>query len=98
MNYQSYSDLWGFIEEYLPNYYKRDDVLRSDILFRYINDEYVDDSDLQWIREEFESDKEAIKKESLRLEKGFLNEAMDSFYEKLIDSKRTDNMQRLNLP
>lgn len=40
MNYQSYSDLWGFIEEYLPNYYKRNDVLRSDILFRYINDEY----------------------------------------------------------
>ncbi|MBO7469630.1 MAG: 6-phospho-beta-glucosidase [Bacteroidales bacterium] len=98
MNYQSYSDLWGFIEEYLPNYYKRNDVLRSDILFRYINDEYVDDSDMQWIREEFGSDKEAIKKESLRLEKGFINEAMDCFYEQLLEIKRTDNLQIPNLP
>lgn len=54
--------------------------------------------DMQWIREEFGSDKEAIKKESLRLEKGFINEAMDCFYEQLLEIKRTDNLQIPNLP
>ena len=97
MNYQSYSDLWGFIEEYLPNYYSRNDVLRSDILFRCINGESVDESDMQWIQEEFGSDKDAIKNESLRLEKEFLNEAMDSFYKQLIDIQQTDNPQPLNV-
>ena len=43
-----YSDLWSFIATNLPNYSSRDDVLRSDILFRFLNNEDVDESDKQW--------------------------------------------------
>ncbi|MBR0502147.1 MAG: hypothetical protein IJJ77_02770 [Paludibacteraceae bacterium] len=35
--------LWQFIEEYLPNYSSRDDVLLDDILTRFIEDDGVDE-------------------------------------------------------
>ena len=35
--------LWHFIEEYLPNYSSRDDVLLDDILTRFIEDDGVDE-------------------------------------------------------
>ncbi len=90
MNCTSYSNLWSFIGDYLPNYYSRDDVLRSDILFRYINNEDVSDSDIKWIREEFGTDFNAIKQESIRLEKKFVCESLDNFYEQLMVSKQSN--------
>lgn len=88
MNYTSYSDLWSFIGDYLPNYYSRDDVLRSDILFRYINNEDVSESDAEWIRKEFGTDLNAIKQESIKLEKKFVCESLNKFYDQLMDSKK----------
>ena len=45
--------MWRFIEDYLPNYSSRDDILRNDILFRYLDDDDVCDEDMQWIQAEF---------------------------------------------
>lgn len=88
MDYTSYSNLWSFIEDYLPNYYSRNDVLRSDILFRYINNEDVSESDVKWIRKEFGTDLNAIKQESIRLEKKFVYESLDNFYKQLMNRKQ----------
>lgn len=80
MQQQEYSNLWNFICAYLPNYYSRDDVLRSDILRRYIDDEYVAESDLQWIDEYYGSDRNTVTKALLELEKGFVSEALENYY------------------
>ncbi len=84
MQQQEYSTLWNFICAYLPNYYSRDDVLRSDILRRYIDDEYVVESDLQWIDECFGSDKSAVTKALIVLEKGLVSEALENYYSTII--------------
>ena len=47
--------------EYLPYYHQRDDVLLSDILARYIDDEEVCESDLKMIELEYGSEKQAVK-------------------------------------
>ena len=75
------SNLWQFIEEYLPDYYHRDDVLHSDIYSRYIDNEEVDESDLQWIYQDFGSDKKKIEEELDRLEKQFAYEALMNWLE-----------------
>lgn len=33
---------WSFIETYLPDYSRRDDVLMSDILARFLDNEEID--------------------------------------------------------
>ncbi len=80
MQQEEYSNLWNFICAYLPNYCRRDDVLRSDILRRYIDDEYVAESDLQWIDEYYGSDRNTVTKALLELEKGFVSEALENYY------------------
>lgn len=80
MQQEEYSNLWNFICANLPNYYRRDDVLRSDILRRYIDDEYVAESDLQWIDEYYGSDRNPVTKALLELEKGFVSEALENYY------------------
>jgi hypothetical protein len=73
--------LWQFIEEYLPDYYHRDDVLHLDIYSRYIDNEEVDESDLQWIYQDFGSDKKKVEEEIDRLEKQFAYEALMNWLE-----------------
>ena len=68
------SNLWYFIEDFLPNYSSRDDVLQNDIIFRYIHDDDICDGDLEWIRNEFNCDKNLVRKELVRLETRFINE------------------------
>ena len=77
------SGLWGFFEANLPNYYRRDDVLRSDILFRYYTNDSVCGDDLEWINDEFDGDMEAVKQELVRLETQFARESIENFYEKI---------------
>lgn len=55
-------------------------MLRSDILRRYIDDEYVAESDLQWIDEYYGSDRNPVTKALLELEKGFVSEALENYY------------------
>lgn len=75
------NNLWLFIEEYLPDYYHRDDVLHLNIYSRYIDNEEVDESDLQWIYQDFGSDKKKVEEEIDRLEKKFAYEALMNWLE-----------------
>lgn len=83
MDFKQYQELWVFISEYLPNYYRRNDVLRSDILMRFYCGENVDESDKVWIMKEFGNNRSLIRQESLKLELKFVSEALHSFYEQL---------------
>ena len=83
MDFKQYQELWVFISEYLPNYYRRNDVLRSDILMRFYCGENVDESDKVWIMKEFGNNRSLIRQESLKLELKFVSEALHYFYEQL---------------
>lgn len=72
---------WRFIEEYMPNYYLRDDVLRDDILLRFVENEDIYEKDLDWIADEFDSNKKLIVEEIIRLETKFAEEALRAYYE-----------------
>ena len=74
---------WRFIEEYLPNYYHRDDILEDDILSRYVENEDVCDDDLKWITSEFNNDKELVIKELDKMESGFMEEALQAYNAKM---------------
>ena len=75
------SNLQQFIEKYLPDYDHRDDVLHLDIYSRYIDNEELDDNDLQWIYQDFGSDKEKVEEEIERLETQFAYEALLNWLE-----------------
>lgn len=79
----SYYDSWRFIENYLPNYYHRDDVLRDDILLRYVDGDDVCEGDLSWIEEEFKDDKYLVKEELIRIESRLMEESLQAYYGKL---------------
>lgn len=67
--------------EYLPNYHNRSDVLLSDILARYIDDEEVDDGDLKMIETNYGSEKQAVKQALFELDSRLIVEAMKVLYE-----------------
>ena len=46
-------DTWRFIEENLPNYHQRDDVLYNDLVSRYVNGEDMDENDFEMINNHF---------------------------------------------
>jgi hypothetical protein len=52
-------DYWDIIEKYLPDYSSSDEVLKSDILTRYIDDEEVSLEDLKWINEDIKTKSKA---------------------------------------
>ncbi|MBR5147671.1 MAG: hypothetical protein IKV15_00520 [Bacteroidaceae bacterium] len=78
MNKYSY---WDTVMEYLPNYHNRSDVLLSDILARYIDDEEVDDGDLKMIETNYGSEKQAVKQALFELDSRLIVEAMKVLYE-----------------
>ncbi|MGN0028674.1 MAG: hypothetical protein ACI35Q_02960 [Marinilabiliaceae bacterium] len=79
--FDAYRNHWSFIEKYLPNYDRRDDVLMSDILLRFLTGDYVAEYDLLWIEDCFHSDRSLVKEELVRLETKFAEEALANFYE-----------------
>jgi hypothetical protein len=70
------SDVWTFIEENLPDYYHRDDILHYDIYSRYLDHEDLAEGDAEWIYADFGSDKEMVKKTTEQMEKDFAYEAL----------------------
>ena len=71
---------WLFIEENLPNYESRNDILYNDIVSRYVNGEEIDSHDAEMMKNDFSSFEEAAKwldKDTKRL---FL-EAVEAVYE-----------------
>lgn len=84
---EEYSSLWGFICKYLPFYESRNDVLRSDILFRALNKEEISDDDLTMIADEYGNNLNLIKQECIKLDLEFLMESLEQFYTQLIKDK-----------
>ena len=82
-NSSSYHDAWRFIEDYLPNYYRRDDVLMDDILLRYVENDEVSEDDMKWIESEYHCDKRLVGEDLVRLESGFMAEALQAYYDSL---------------
>lgn len=54
-------DEWAFIEDNLPNYHQRDDVLYNDIVSRYVNGEELSEDDLAQMKSDFPSVEDAEK-------------------------------------
>ena len=54
-------DEWKFIEENLPNYHQRNDILYNDIVCRYVNGEEIDAQDLEMMKRHFKTVKDAEK-------------------------------------
>lgn len=73
-------DEWQFIEENLPNYHRRDDVLFNDIVSRYVNGEELSEEDTNQVEAEFESVEDAEKWLDNDIKRLFL-EAFKSAYE-----------------
>ena len=87
MNNTKYSELWSFICAYLPNYYSRNDVLKSDILFRFLEGDEISKNDMKWIEEEFGGDAQRVGQECKRLDTAFFSEALRVFYDQLLSSR-----------
>lgn len=64
---------WHIIECFLPDYYHRNEVLRSDILQRYVDNEEVCEEDLDWLPKS----KEVALKELNELDQELLEESLD---------------------
>jgi hypothetical protein len=74
-----YNNYWRLIETYLPNYSKRDDVLLSDILYRYITNDEVSTDDLDYIELNFTC-KDDVIAECIYLEEKFFEEVISNYY------------------
>ena len=88
-----YSELWSFIGEYLPNYYTRKDVLKSGLLFRFLEGDEISESDIEWIKEEYDGDIQRIRQECQRLDTLFFTESLQAFYDRL-----TSETSRMDTP
>ena len=77
---------WDFIEDFLPDYYHRDEVLLSDIYTRYLDGEDVDPDDI----EDFFADrtKEEIEETFLENEWALFLEAFEAFSKEKYGEKR----------
>lgn len=68
-------DYWDVIGKYLPNYYRSNAVLHSDILTRYVEGEEVNEEDLEWLP----SDKDEARKQLEELDLRLYNEAVEEW-------------------
>ena len=75
-----YDDAWSFLEIFLPNYSHRDDVLESDVLYRYLIGDDVSNDDLEWIESEFSSDKKKVAEYLSEMEGKLFTSAIKNFY------------------
>ena len=73
-------DEWNFIEENLPNYHQRDDILYNDIVSRYVNGEEIDENDMELMKCRFNSVEEAEKWLDKDIKRLFL-EAVEAAYD-----------------
>jgi hypothetical protein len=68
---------WSFIENHLPDYSSRDDVLHSDILTRYLDGEEVSEEDLPWIAKL--GTREDVVAELIDIDSHLLEEALEAY-------------------
>jgi hypothetical protein len=72
---------WEIIENFLPNYYSRNDVLLNDRMNCYLEGMELSEEDLDWIRETIEElhlTKEAVQKGLDKLDAELYNEALEN--------------------
>ena len=67
---------WDIIECFLPDYYHRGEVLRSNILQRYVDGEEVYEKDLEWLPKS----KEEAQKELYKLDQELLEESLNVLF------------------
>ena len=72
------ANYWDFIMEYLPGYYWDDNVLWSDILFRYIHGEGVSEEDVEYIESNFETMDDVIAEANF-VDSRLLGEAVQAY-------------------
>lgn len=77
---------WSFIERYLPDYYSNENVLVSDILFRYLTGEEVSSSDQMWIQTEF-NDRVEILAELIKIDTTLFSKLLTAYYCEQINLK-----------
>lgn len=87
MSNNKYSELWSFISEYLPNYYSREDVLNSGVLFRFLEGDEISENDLEWIKEEYGGNVQRVRQECQRLDTLFFAESLQAFYDQLLRNR-----------
>ena len=73
------SDVWPFIEKFLPDYYHRDDILHYDIYSRFLDHEDLAEGDAEWIYVDFGSDRKKVEETINQMEKEFAYEALASW-------------------
>lgn len=94
MKHNLYADFWNFIAEYLPDYYSRGDVLRSDILFRFLDNDELWESDLAKIQQEFGCDKEQVAQELAKLGASLAKEALENYFWEIRHGESESQTQR----
>lgn len=72
-------DEWPFIEENLPNYHQRDDVLYNDIVKRYVNGEDLSEDDLANMKNRFLSTERAERWLDADIKRLFLEAFEDAY-------------------
>lgn len=81
------TNYWTFIENYLPNYSSRGDVLWSDILMRYIDNEEVAKEDLKRIKEEIGLNKQTVVQELKRIDQLLFAESLNAYFAQHLSAK-----------
>lgn len=73
---KEYWSEWCIIECFLPDYYHRGEVLRSNVLERYVDGEEVYEEDLEWLPKS----KEDAQKELDKLDQELLEESLNVLF------------------
>ena len=79
------SNYWDFIMDYLPYYSSDNRVLKSDILFRFLDNDEIAEEDIVNIKREYKSI-DAVIEELKRIDKALFSESMDAYYKDLKQS------------
>lgn len=75
------SDYWNFISDYLPDYYTNDNVLLSNLLYRYLTEDDFEPEDKEMIESKYGSDKEKVRKYLCELDKSLMADAIDAYFD-----------------
>lgn len=84
-----YSSFFEFISKHLPRYHARNDVLETDLLWRYLDNEELDEEDYQRMKQENPHKYMAVDR-LIELETGFCEESLRVFYAKYFADKLKD--------